>query len=372
MRAIWDDTIEPEDAQALDPGPQALDRTPDVLIVGGGAAGLAAAVMCRRAGIDRVCVIEQDRLASGPSGSAAGGLSPGVHQLGRPPGFGALASRGLELLLQLDAEWNGAIGIRRLDWLIASDEIVRPGPGPMPGLELVDADGARAVEPLIGEVGGAIVVRDQAWAHPLRLAAAMARRAGAVATRVRMQDVTVRDERVVEVVTSQGVVSPGSVIFATGNAPSFVSRMKGVPMKGHLLVTERSGQTMAAAVAGSILVLPLPDGRLLAGGTFEPGDDEAVVREEVVGRIRAELGRLVPAAGDMPVERAWCCFRPGTLDDLPVVDRVPGIRNAFVDVGHFRTGLLVAPAAGEALASCIARGDDLPVLAGMELARFQT
>src|SRR5262249_40863230 len=54
---------------------------------------------------------------------------------------------------------------------------------------------------------------------------------------------------------------------------------------------------------------------------------------------------------------AWCCFRPTTADEQPVIDRVPGIENAWVTCGHFRTGILMAAATGDVLARWIRTGD---------------
>src|SRR5213593_4730231 len=102
MRPVWDEALGADELRVLDPGPAAFDARPDVLVVGGGAVGLAAAVMCRRAGLGRVQVIERDRCGAGPSGSAAGGLSPGVHSVSHPA-FVALAEASLALHRELDA-----------------------------------------------------------------------------------------------------------------------------------------------------------------------------------------------------------------------------------------------------------------------------
>src|SRR5438132_5475425 len=94
---VWDDALSEDERRALDPEtPSELDPTPDVLVVGGGVTGLATAAACVRAGLGRVLLIERERLASGPSGRAAGTLTPGVHALLRPGPFVTLARRGLE------------------------------------------------------------------------------------------------------------------------------------------------------------------------------------------------------------------------------------------------------------------------------------
>jgi glycine/D-amino acid oxidase-like deaminating enzyme len=235
---------------------------------------------------------------------------------------------------------------------------------------MLDGAGALAFEPHLGPVGGALLIRDQAHVNPLRLACALAARAGQVATGVTMTGIERRGDDVARVRTSAGDVSPGAVVFATGGVPAEVLPVPQGRVKGHLLVTEPAPFELKAAVASTILVIQLGDRRLLAGGTFEPGDEEDVVRDATVQTIRDEMHALVPAASMLEVERAWCCFRPSTPDELPVIDAVPGLRNAWVTAGHFRTGVLVAPAAGEALAVWITSGKRPANVETFSLGRF--
>ena len=48
---------------------------------------------------------------------------------------------------------------------------------------------------------------------------------------------------------------------------------------------------------------------------------------------------LLGDAADAPVERVWAGLRPGTVDGLPTIGRVPGVANAVVAAGHFRAGI---------------------------------
>jgi glycine oxidase len=260
-----------------------------------------------------------------------------------------------------------------LDWLIAvADSRYGPPPGTLaPGMQMLDASEARAVEPQLGPVGGALLIRDQAHVNPLRLACVLAERAGRIATGVAMTGVERKGDRVVHVRTTVGDFSPGAVVFATGGIPSDVVAAPQGAMKGHLLVTAPAPFELHAAVASSILVIQLGDRRLLAGGTFDAGDHEDVVRDAIVDLIRREMCALVPAASALAVERAWCCFRPSTPDDLPIVDAVPGLRNAWVTAGHYRTGVLVAPAVAEALAAWIVTGRPPGVVEAFSLSRFE-
>jgi glycine/D-amino acid oxidase-like deaminating enzyme len=367
---LWADTLGPGDHALLDPGvPAELERRPDVLVVGGGVMGLATAVFCQRAGLGRVLLIEAARLAVGASGGAAGALVPELHQLSDPPAFVALARSSLGLYRQLDQEWGGALGLRWLPSLLLAE-----GPpatvAAWPGVELLDAAQVAELAPDLAPVAAGLLAHDQAQVHPLRLAAALSRRAGSVATRIAMVDAEVTGGRMVRVQTTVGDLWPGAVVLATGLAPERWVRLPQRLVKGHLVATEPGRFRLRCGVHGPGLGIgPTADGGLLAGGTREEGDQSPQVRPDVIAFIRRRLGELLPAAAEVPLRNRWCCFRPATGDGQPVIDRVPGIDNAWVTAGHHGTGLLLAPATGDGLAAWIATGRP-EQLASFGLTRF--
>jgi glycine oxidase len=120
------------------------------------------------------------------------------------------------------------------------------------------------------------------------------------------------------------------------------------------VVTEPVPITLPGMVAP--LATQLEDGRLLAGGTLDIGDATAGVRTDVTDRIRAELAAALPLLARVRLTHRWCCWRPRHPDGLPVIDRLPGLGNAWITSGHYRTGILMGPATGSALARWIASG----------------
>jgi glycine oxidase len=353
---LWDDLLADDERRTLDPGsPDRLDPTPDVLVVGGGVAGLATAAFCRRAGVERVLLIDRDRVAAGPSGRAAGTLTPGIHALLRPDAFVELATRGLELHRELDREWEGGAGFRTIDSLVAVPIVPPQELLDRAKARLVDGVTAREIEPEFGEVEHAVHLPDQGAVPPLSFAAELARRAGTVATGVEMLELESSAGRVTRVRTSHGDVSPGAVVVATGTTDRIPAPQRAV--KGHMLATEPAAFTLRTLPAGVIGFVQTAQGHIVAGGTFELDDDEPAVREDVIEVMAAELRRIVPRAKELAVSRRWTCFRPSTFDELPVIDRLPGLENAWANVGHFRTGIMVAPAGAELLASWIVTGE---------------
>jgi glycine oxidase len=50
---------------------------------------------------------------------------------------------------------------------------------------------------------------------------------------------------------------------------------------------------------------------------------------------------------------AWCGFRPGTPDDMPVLGPWPEVEGLFVATGHYRNGILLAPATAALMTQAI-------------------
>jgi glycine/D-amino acid oxidase-like deaminating enzyme len=201
------------------------------------------------------------------------------------------------------------------------------------------------------------LIRGQARVNPLRAVARLAAGLPAVATGVAATGVTVRGDRVVTVSTSAGDVDPGAVVFATGQPPVLDGLPLNIPsdrVKGHLLVTEATSVMLPGIVAP--VATQLEDGRLLAGGTFDIGDEDPAVQPDVIASIMDGLVAALPAAKGLGIAYQWCCFRPRHPDRRPVIDHIPGLDNAWLTSGHFRTGILNAPATAAVLARWISAG----------------
>ena len=370
---VWDDRLDAAQRAALRPGtPDGLNRSPDVLVVGGGVVGLAVAVACRRAGLGGVVVLEQaDRLASSASGANGGAIAPDMHLLTDSAEFVAFGRASRDLYRELDAEWDGAIGLWPTRWL----NIFPPGSAPLVSrqapdtavdarvpveFEVLDAAGVREVEPdvRLPDGGTAILLHGQFGVNPQRLVATLAPRAGQVATGVRMLDLTVRGDRVVAVHTTAGDFGPGALVLATGLVPApWDAGVAQRWIKGHMVAVTpgpwRLGSVLSGPLGGGT---PLRDGTVFCGGTFDDGDLTPDVYPSVADPMVADLATVLPAAAGATISHRWCCFRPFIEGRQPVVDRLPGLVNGWFTGGHFTTGIMMAAVTGAALAQWIGGG----------------
>ena len=83
-----------------------------------------------------------------------------------------------------------------------------------------------------------------------------------------------------------------------------------------------------------------------------------------------ELISAWPELRAVRLEYTWACFRPAHPDHLPVIDRVPGLSNAWLTSGHYKTGILLAAGTGTALADWLDSGAPSAELAEFSLTRF--
>lgn len=333
--AVWPDQLSDAERAQLRPGmPERLDRAPDVLIVGGGILGLATAAACLRAGLGSVVVLERDVLGAGASGGAAGLLMPESHAGVDAPELVELARLSLGVWRELEADWTGGVGLLPYDWQ----------------------------------------GHPQARVNPLRALARFAAGLPGVATGVAVQGVILDGRGVArEVQTSAGTFRPRNVVFATGLPPRVNGLSHEIPaheVKGHILASAPTSLQPPARLADT--VRKIENGRLLIGGTLEPFETERVVRADVIESMWNELVAQWPDAAGTRVEYQWACFRPAHPDLLPVIDRVPAVANAWMTSGHYKTGILMAPATGRAIAQWIASGSPPVEIKPFGLARLKS
>jgi glycine oxidase len=371
-RTIWADRLDPRERAGLDPGvPGSLMRRPDVLVVGGGMLGVATAVACRDAGIGSVLLIEAGRLGSGASGGAAGLLVPEAHQGVDPPALVELGRAGLARWRDLDAAVSGGVGFRDVDWFGLAPHPAGLVADPPPAAEWLDAAQVGQLLPGLRPAVPAVRIRHQGRVNPLRALGRLSALIPQVATGCTATAVETGAGRVRTVSTSAGTITPGAVVFATGGPPRLDGldlRLPAGLVKGHLVVTEPVPVTLPGMVAS--LATQIEGRRLLAGGTLDTDDATAGVRADITARIRSELAAALPPLGRVRLTHRWCCWRPRHPDGLAVIDRVPGLSNAWITSGHYRTGILLAPAAGAALAGWIATQRRPDNLQPWDMARF--
>ncbi len=351
------------------------ESSPDVVIVGGGIAGMATAYYLARARVTSV-VVERDAIGSHASGFAYGGLSP-LTGFGIPGPQAEIAQDGMRLHRELSESVVEEAGIdvdfrvRSSLALAFSEADVRRLQAALPwqqrqpdyAVRWLDGAEARRVEPRISdETLGATLIEGGAGVEPYRLVLALTRAAESLGVTVRHgRALGLRREggRVTGVVLEREVIACSTVVLALGPWSGEVSAWIGVPidvrpLKGQILRLKAPGPPVDCSVGwGHNYATTKTDGLLWAGTT----EEEAGFDEESTLAARDEIGaalvRMLPAMADAQIAHQTACLRPVASDGLLVLGRVPGLERVYVATGGGRKGILYGPAMGRAIADLV-------------------
>ena len=149
------------------------------------------------------------------------------------------------------------------------------------------------------------------------------------------------------------------VIVASGAWSSEVmsnlpSHLNVVPKRGQMLLFHGQDKFVKPIVSGNgQYIIPRKDGRLLIGSTVEDVGFDKSTTDDAFRKLQAAALKLVPALANLPIEKHWAGLRPGSQDGIPTISDVPGIKGLFVNTGHHRNGLLLAPASARLMAELI-------------------
>lgn len=142
-----------------------------------------------------------------------------------------------------------------------------------------------------------------------------------------------------------------------------------VPVKGQMLALA-AGAAMPRHVIHMRDAYIAPKARwTLVGATSERGRQDVEVDRAAIADLRRRGALAVPALAQAEELTSWAGVRPGTPDDAPLIGQtaIPGV---FAALGHFRNGILFAPATAEIVADQAIDGKVSPLAAAFDPLRF--
>ena len=349
----------------------------DVLVVGGGAIGLACAWRAAERGL-RVRVLERDHPGAGASGVAAGMLAPVSEATWGEEALLALALRShaawprFATDLAAAAERDvGYLDLGALHVALDRDEAaeLRRRFELMGSLELeaewLRPRAARRLEPgLATACSAAVLAPHEAASDPRALVAALwtaAEREGVeIVTRAEAFAALIERDRLAGVRDSTGAVHRARLVVLAAGAWSRAAgwlpaeaRPPVRPVKGQILTLRGPAAAPICeriVVSERVYIVPRGDGRLIVGATVEEQGFDLKVTAGGVHELLREAYRALPEVAELELVETAAGLRPGTPDNAPLIG--PGAIDGLVlATGHYRSGILLAPVTAEAVAA---------------------
>lgn len=377
------------------PAAMALKPSYDVVIIGAGGHGLAAAYyLARDWGIRDICVLDKGYLAGGNTARNTAIIrsnyltEEGVRfydesvrlyqSLSQELDFNIMYSeRGHLTLAHTDAalrtmrwraEVNKHLGVA--SELVLPDEIARL----CPPLNL--SDDVRY--PILGALyhqPGAIARHDAvAWGYAIRAA----QKGVEIHQKTEVTGLGIDNGRVTHVETTRGTVAAGRVLQAVAGSSSLLAAMAGLRLPIRTIPLQACvSQPLKPfldpiIVSGSLhcYVSQTPRGELVMGGAVDPAPlYQQRSTFDFKETLMADMLELFPFLSNVKLLRQWAGIADMTPDFAPVMGLTP-VENYFIDAGWGTWGFKATPVSGKRMAETIATGEPAELIRPFALERF--
>lgn len=355
----------------------------DALIVGGGVIGLSLALELARTSL-RVMVIDRGELGREASWAGAGILPPAnletaIHPYDRLRGLSfnlhAVWAEQLRDETGIDngyrrcgslylARTAGEAAALRGMWNVFQEERI--------AIERLDDEAACAREPALTAAVHAKRFRAaydvpeecqlrNPW-HLQALVAACRKHGVELRPNCAANDFIVDGDRLAGVQSAQGKLVADRFCITSGAwTQTLLTRLavaNGIlPIRGQMLLYRCARRPFTRVLnEGNRYMVAREDGYVLVGATEEEVGFDKRTTEVALADLQAFATTLVPALADAVLEQSWAGLRPATFDGFPYLGRIPGLSNAFVAAGHFRSGLYLSPGTAVVMSQLI-RGE---------------
>ncbi|MBH3408318.1 glycine oxidase ThiO [Pseudomonas glycinae] len=339
-----------------------MTRQQQVVIVGGGVIGLLTAYNLASE-VGSVVLLDRSNVGQESSWAGGGIVSP-LYPWRYSPAVTALAHWSQDFYPQLGERLFADTGVdpevhtTGLYWLDLDDEAEalawaarenRP-------LRAVDISAAHDAVPVLGGVfSRAIYMADVANVRNPRLVKSLKAALQALpnVTIHEQCEVSgfVRDgERVVGVQTPTGVIAGDQVVLTAGAWSGELLKTLNLslpvePVKGQMILYKCAADFLPSMVlAKGRYAIPRRDGHILIGSTLEHEGFDKTPTDNALESLKASAVELLPALADAEVVGHWAGLRPGSPEGIPYIGRVPGFDGLWLNCGHYRNGLVLAPA----------------------------
>ena len=377
--------------------PDTLNDQYDVVIIGGGGHGLAAAYyLARDHGISNVAVLEKGYLGGGGTGRNTAiirsnyltpegarfyqtsvdlfeGLSSELdfNLFYTQRGHFTLAHSPASLRVQRwRAEVNKTLGI---DSEIVDPKFIQRN---APEMDLTCGGHQAPVHGALYHPPGSIARHDAvAWAY----ARGADQRGAEIHQQTTVTDIEVQDDQVIGVHTSKGYIKTRKVLSAVAGWTPSITSMVGLrtplvvyPLQA--MVTEPLKPWLNPIIVSASMHLYVSQstrGELVAGASLDPYELTSMRSSLAFAEsLSSHLLDLFPCLSDVKILRQWAGLCDMSPDFSPIMGTTP-VKGFYLDAGWGTWGFKATPVSGKTMAATIANDHPDPLIESFRLSRFR-
>jgi glycine oxidase len=170
-----------------------------------------------------------------------------------------------------------------------------------------------------------------------------------------VEEILTRSGTVTGVKTQQANYNADSVVVAGGAWTSSILQTQPIertvkPIKGQMLLLKGNpGAVRHITLSDDRYIIPRKDGRILVGSTTEDVGFDKTASVSVKQELYDYAISTIPLLKQYEIEHHWAGLRPSSSDGIPVIGQHPEIKNLFINSGHYRNGVVMAPASVQLL-----------------------
>ena len=176
-----------------------------------------------------------------------------------------------------------------------------------------------------------------------------------------IQTCHVQARRIVGIDTTQGYYKCDQLLWTTGAWAKALSLQQGDitapkvrPVKGQMIRFECPEIALKEILyKNGHYLIPRQNGTILAGSTVEnTGFDQSTTQAALTTLTQSSI-ELLPSLAGSKVSAHWSGLRPYSESNLPIVQAHPEVDGLYLNCGHHRYGICMAPYSAEKISQII-------------------